>query len=317
MKALFKDLYRQYLEKGVSPTDFGQFKEELNHIPDEELWNVMIDMEKDATTEIGMPPMMKKQIRKEMHQIIWRRRWIQITKYAAVIALLVTSSLGVYSLLNTPETQQMITANVKSGSKSEIILPDGTKVQLNGATTITYDVNSSKQRLVQLSGEAFFDVAKNPEKPFVVSAKGYRIRVLGTKFNISAYKNSKEFETDLVEGCVHIYDPADIRNEVFLQPKEKAVLWGDRLMKRESDFDNEEYLKNGVVSFLSEPFGRVLNSVALWNDVNIKIERSVNATQRISGKFRQSDSLESILKALQGAMPFKYKIVSEEEIIIY
>ena len=58
MKALFKDLYRQYLEKGVSPTDFGQFKEELNHIPDEELWNVMIDMEKDATTEIGMPPMM-------------------------------------------------------------------------------------------------------------------------------------------------------------------------------------------------------------------------------------------------------------------
>lgn len=74
MKALFKDLYRQYLEKGVSPTDFGQFKEELNHIPDEELWNVMIDMEKDATTEIGMPPMMKKQIRKEMHQIIWRRR---------------------------------------------------------------------------------------------------------------------------------------------------------------------------------------------------------------------------------------------------
>ena len=94
-------------------------------------------------------------------------------------------------------------------------------------------------------------------------------------------------------------------------------MWGDRLMKRESDFDNEEYLKNGVVSFLSEPFGRVLNSVALWNDVNIKIERSVNTTQRISGKFRQSDSLESILKALQGAMPFKYKIVSEEEIIIY
>ena len=172
-------------------------------------------------------------------------------------------------------------------------------------------------RKIELDGATYFDVAKNPEKPFVVSAKGYRIRVLGTKFNISAYKNSKEFETDLVEGCVHIYDPADIRNEVFLQPKEKAVLWGDRLMKRESDFDNEEYLKNGVVSFLSEPFGRVLNSVALWNDVNIKIERSVNATQRISGKFRQSDSLESILKALQGAMPFKYKIVSEEEIIIY
>lgn len=66
-----------------------------------------------------------------------------------------------------------------------------------------------------------------------------------------------EDETDLVEGCVHIYDPADIRNEVFLQPKEKAVLWGDRLMKRESNFDNEEYLKTELSVFLSEPFGRV------------------------------------------------------------
>lgn len=219
MKALFKDLYRQYLEKGVSPTDFGQFKEELNHIPDEELWNVMIDMEKDATTEIGMPPMMKKQIRKEMHQIIWRRRWIQITKYAAVIALLVTSSLGVYSLLNTPETQQMITANVKSGSKSEIILPDGTKVQLNGATTITYDVNSSKQRLVQLSGEAFFDVAKNPDCPFRVIANGLQIEVVGTSFNVNTYKKAL-----LKHPCSPDrlkYQAAPFHKSIFLLPARK------------------------------------------------------------------------------------------------
>lgn len=56
MKALFKDLYRQYLEKGVSPTDFGQFKEELNHIPDEELWNVMIDMERMLRRKSGCLP---------------------------------------------------------------------------------------------------------------------------------------------------------------------------------------------------------------------------------------------------------------------
>ena len=210
----------------------------------------------------------------------------------------------------------MITA--PKGQRVKVDLPDGTVAWLSPCSSLRLSASfTESDRKVELDGATYFDVAKNPEKPFIVSAKGYRVRVLGTKFNISAYKNSAEFETDLVEGCVHIYDPADIRNEVFLQPKEKAVLWGDRLMKRESDFDNEEYLKNGIVSFLSEPFGRVLNSVALWNDVNFKIERSVNATQRISGKFRQSDSLESILKALQGAMPFKYKIVSEEEIIIY
>ena len=276
-------------------------------------------------------------------QLLFRKRLkraITVSlKYAAVFAVLVVGTFYTAKLYLSEEFGKSYTiVTAPKGQRVKIELPDGTIAWLS-LRILAYATSSSffqpriwrlpvvvlrfaasfneTDRKIELDGATYFDVAKNPEKPFVVSAKGYRIRVLGTKFNISAYKNSKEFETDLVEGCVHIYDPADIRNEVFLQPKEKAVLWGDRLMKRESDFDNEEYLKNGVVSFLSEPFGRVLNSVALWNDVNIKIERSVNATQRISGKFRQSDSLESILKALQGAMPFKYKIVSEEEIIIY
>lgn len=240
-------------------------------------------------------------------------------KYAAVFAVLIAGTFYVTKQYLSEEfgkNYTMITA--PKGQRVKVDLPDGTVAWLSPCSSLRLSASfNESDRKVELDGATYFDVAKNPEKPFIVSAKGYRVRVLGTKFNISAYKNSAEFETDLVEGCVHIYDPADIRNEVFLQPKEKAVLWGDRLMKRESDFDNEEYLKNGIVSFLSEPFGRVLNSVALWNDVIFKIERSVNATQRISGKFRQSDSLESILKALQGAMPFKYKIVSEEEIIIY
>ena len=256
-------------------------------------------------------------------QLLFRKRLkrtiIVSLKYAAVFAVLIAGTFYVTKQYLSEEfgkNYTMITA--PKGQRVKVDLPDGTVAWLSPCSSLRLSASfNESDRKVELDGATYFDVAKNPEKPFVVSAKGYRVRVLGTKFNISAYKNSAEFETDLVEGCVHIYDPADIRNEVFLQPKEKAVLWGVRLMKRESDFDNEEYLKNGIESFLSEPFGRVLNSVALWNDVNFKIERSVNATQRISGKFRQSDSLESILKALQGAMPFKYKIVSEEEIIIY
>lgn len=256
-------------------------------------------------------------------QLLFRKRLkrtITVSlKYAAVFAVLIAGTFYVTKQYLSEEfgkNYTMITA--PKGQRVKVDLPDGTVAWLSPCSSLRLSASfNESDRKVELDGATYFDVAKNLEKPFIVSAKGYRVRVLGTKFNISAYKNSAEFETDLVEGCVHIYDPADIRNEVFLQPKEKAVLWGDRLMKRESDFDNEEYLKNGIVSFLSEPFGRVLNSVALWNDVIFKIERSVNATQRISGKFRQSDSLESILKALQGAMPFKYKIVSEEEIIIY
>lgn len=315
MKALFKDLYRQYLEKGVSPTDFRQFKEELNHIPDEELWNVMIDMEKDATTEIGMPPMMKKQIRKEMHQIIWRRRWIQITKYAAVIALLVTSSFGVYSLLNTTDTQQMITANVKSGSKSEIILPDGTKVQLNGATTITYDVNNSKQRLVQLSGEAFFDVAKNPDCPFRVIANDLQIEVVGTSFNVNTYKKGV-VETSLLTGQIKI-SGGSFPQEYILTPGEKATYSSinNALKITQADVHVETGWCDDYLIFDSEPLIDVIEEIERWYGVEIELRCPQIGQDLLSGSFRH-ENIQNVIHSLSLQYKFKYEI-HKDKITIY
>ena len=79
MTTHFKNLYRQYIEQGIPSPDFGEFKKELSNMPDEELWNTMIDMDKDTTTEIKMPPMVKNQIQKELRLIIWKRRWRQFT----------------------------------------------------------------------------------------------------------------------------------------------------------------------------------------------------------------------------------------------
>ena len=114
MSPQFKKLYCQYIEKGITSSDIGKFRNELNNIPDEELWNTMIDMEND-TVEIKMPPMMKKQIRKELQQIIWRRRWLQYMKYAAIIAIILSSSFGLYTWMNNPESQ-MVAVTVRAGS---------------------------------------------------------------------------------------------------------------------------------------------------------------------------------------------------------
>ena len=197
-------------------------------MPDEELWNTMIDMDKDTTTEIKMPPMVKNQIQKELRLIIWKRRWQQFTKYAAVFALLITSVFGIYSLFETSDTKQMITANVKPGSKSEIILPDGTKVQLNGATTITYNVNNAKERLVQLSGEAFFDVVKNPDCPFRVIANDLQIEVVGTSFNVNTYKKNV-IETSLLTGRIKISGGS------LPQDNESRRTCDNRMVRRLSD----------------------------------------------------------------------------------
>lgn len=257
-----------------------------------------------------------------MRMILLRRAKRTLTlsmRYAAVFAVLIAVTYFATKKYVAHEWGKKYTVvTAPKGQRVKVDLPDGTVAWLSPCSRLRFAASfNEKDRQVELEGATFFDVAKNPDKPFVVSAKQYRVRVLGTKFNISAYASSPEFETDLVEGAVHIYDVTDARNELFLQPKEKAVVWGDKLVKRRSDFNNEEYLKNGVVSFQSEPFGWVIDRVSLWNDVRFTVKRSVDVTEKISGKFRQSDSVESILKALQGAISFKYEIVNDDEIIIY
>lgn len=256
-------------------------------------------------------------------QLVFRRRLkhtlVLSLKYAAVFALLIAVTFFVtkqYISRELGKSYTMITA--PKGQRVKVDLPDGTVAWLSPCSNIRFSGSFNEtDRSVELNGATFFDVAPNPDKPFVVAVKNYRIQVLGTKFNVSAYAESPDFETDLVEGSVHIYDTTNAKNELYLQPREKAILWGDRLIRRESDFNNEEYLKNGIVNFQSEPFGKVINSVSLWSGVTFTIARSVDATKLISGKFRQSDSVESILKALQGATSFQFVLVDDETIVIY
>lgn len=315
MTVRFKKLYRQYMEKGVPSSDFGEFKKELGNTPDEELWNVMMDMEKDSAPEIGMPPMMKKQIRKELHQIIWKRRWLQYAKYAAVIALLVTSSFGIYSLFETPSAQQMLTAHVKPGSKSEIILPDGTKVQLNGATTFAYDVDNSRQRLVRLSGEAFFEVAKNPDCPFRVIANDLQIEVTGTSFNVNTYKKDI-IETSLLTGQIKI-SGGSLPQTYVLTPGEKATYSGaDKELKiTKVDVHVETGWCGNYLIFDSEPLVDVIKKIERWYGVEIELRCPQIGQDLLSGSFRH-ESIENVIHSLSLQYKFKYEI-HKDKIIIY
>ncbi|WP_455593446.1 FecR family protein [Bacteroides sp.] len=294
---------------------------------DEALEKEFLQMQNLSALVGMMPQASDKEIsdkgKKHFMQMLFRKKLkrtlVFSMKYAAVFMLLIAATFFVTKRYISAEFAKNYTVvTAPKGQRVKVDLPDGTVAWLSPCSQIRFSSSfNDKDRQVELDGATFFDVAKNPEKPFIVSAKQYRVRVLGTKFNISAYAASPEFETDLVEGSVHIVDATNAQNELFLQPREKAVLWGDKLVKRKSDFNNEEYLKNGVVSFQSEPFGKVIDRVSLWNNVKFNIKRSVDVTTKISGKFRQSDSVESILKALQGATSFKYTIISEDEITIY
>lgn len=315
MTIRFKNLYNRYIEKGIPSSDFGEFKKELGNMTDEELWNAMLNQEKDSAMEIGMPPMMKKQVRKELHHIIWKRRWIQFAKYAAVIALLFTSSFGIYSLFETPDTQQIITADVKPGSKSEITLPDGTKVQLNGATTITYDIDYSRQRLVRLSGEAFFDVAKNPDCPFRVMANDLQIEVLGTSFNVNTYKKDI-IETSLLTGRIKISGGL-LPQEYILTPGEKATYSStDKVLKiTKADVHVETGWCDDYLIFDSEPLTDVIEKIERWYGVEIELRCPQIGQDRLSGSFRH-ESIQNVIRSLSLQYGFKYEI-HKDKITIY
>ena len=114
---------------------------------------------------------------------------------------------------------------VKPGSKSKIILPDGTIVRLNGSSTLSYNKDFNKKiREVKLDGEAYFDVIKDMTNPFIVHTSGIDIKVLGTLFDVKSYQQDSMIETTLLRDCTEVYtkdDPSTPR--VILKPNEKLI----------------------------------------------------------------------------------------------
>lgn len=198
-------------------------------------------------------------------------------------------------------------------------LPDGTSVWLSPQSKIKIPNEfNRKNRMVELNGEGYFEVTKNAKKPFIVKTQLFNIQVLGTRFNVFAYagKESK-FETCLVEGRVLVYNKNNKNEKVYLNPHEKVSLVNNRMVVSTSNFDNEEYLKSGIFSFRSKPFGEILSYLTLWYNVQFNFTGDVKLDERISGKIRQSEDVDNILIALQGVYHFKFKKTDDEHYEIY
>ena len=141
----------------------------------------------------------------------------ELAKVAAIFILAFTI---VYSFLinEDNDSAKMQTIFVPPGQRAELTLTDGTKVWLNAKTTFTFpDKFTANNRRVTLDGEGYFDVTKNPEKPFIVNTERYDIKVMGTEFNVTAYSGSSVFETSLLKGAVEVFSPAK-NTKVSLEP---------------------------------------------------------------------------------------------------
>ncbi len=188
------------------------------------------------------------------------------------------------------------TMSTPKGGQYKLILPDGTNVWLNAASSITYPtVFAGKEREVKITGEVYFEVAKNEQKPFIVKTHDESIRVLGTEFNVNSYVDEPFIKTSLVEGVVSIANkilhPGEAyRNGIITKTNiEQDVAW-----------------KMGFFNFDNTDLGSMLRQISRWYDINI-VYSSAIPDLRFEGRVRRDLSLSQMLRLLDN-LEVKYKV---------
>ena len=242
----------------------------------------------------------------------------RISTYAAVamFAAAITSTVFIFS---SREYDDRITSYVGGdGLEADVVvLPDGTRVSLGTRTSFSYDSRYGKsERIVQLEGEAYFEVAKNKKIPFFVNTEINRVKVVGTHFNVCAYKGSNEFETTLIEGIVDIYP---IGSDQVITRLTKDEFFGSYNGKyKKTTLPSYEYLrwKEGLYCFDDAPFNSLLNKLEKYYNVNISVRNLNILNYRCTGKFKEQDGIEHILKVIQKDHKFTYSINEEKDSII-
>lgn len=193
----------------------------------------------------------------------------------------------------------------KSGQMAQVKLPDGTHVFLNANSCLEYpDRFSDEKREVRIDGEAYFEVARNEKKPFVVNTLRSKVRVLGTKFYVEDYAGSDISRTSLIEGSVEV---AMGNKTVRLTPNQTVTLDnGKMVVSAIEDFETYRW-REGLICLKNKEFTDVMKIFEKYYGVQIILSPNKKFKSLISGKFRLSDGVEHALRVLQQNMAFTYE----------
>jgi transmembrane sensor len=202
------------------------------------------------------------------------------------------------------EVNQVITPR---GGQYQIVLSDGTRVWLNSATTLKYPpVFSGKERKVVLTGEAYFEVAKNKAMPFKVSANGMDVQVLGTHFNVSGYREDNNVRTTLLEGSVKLSNRSG--ELAMLKPGQQGTLINNdaKFSIKNTDVENAVAWKNGFIAFDHENIQTIMKEISRWYDVDVIFQGNVTG-KIFGGTVSRFKDVDEVLKTLEltGSIHFK------------
>jgi transmembrane sensor len=241
-----------------------------------------------------------------------------IIQYAAIFLLITTSTFFVTRALFTQanDEQELNTLYVPAGQRAQLTLHDGTQVWLNSQSTLIYPSKFSKnKREVSLEGEAYFNVAEDRKKPFVVSTQQLTMEVLGTEFNVDSYKKNGYTRIALVNGSIKVRETSKKGQSILLSPNQQ-ITFSNNLMRHEKLSDPEHLLwRDGIYAFNNARLIQIIEKLELYYDTQIEIEDPEIFNTRYTGKFRQRDGIDEILHILQKTQSFNILKDREKNII--
>lgn len=238
--------------------------------------------------------------------------WVEFIKVAAIILITFLGTKTFFDWKEEPTTMQ--TVIVPAGQRTELLLADGTKVWLNSRSKLKFPNQFQKgSRNVELEGEGYFEVTHKDKIPFTVHTSQYNVKVLGTEFNVKAYK--EQFEASLLKGCVEISN-TNKSQTVRLKPNEQVISDKGQLVRSIIQDKNYFRWREGLLCLDDESIGSLIEKLELYYDVDIVVQRPSLMQYHYSGKFRIRDGVEHVLKVLQLKHNFTYTKNEDLNLII-
>jgi ferric-dicitrate binding protein FerR (iron transport regulator) len=252
-----------------------------------------------------------------IHESLTKRKDIKLKYWIGTAAALLVVAFGFFFALRTTTPHAFEALTTSRGETRQVQLPDGSLVTLNAASTLKYAVNflKLKQRIVELSGEAYFEVTKDKKHPFIVKTAHQKIEVLGTRFNVSAYKEDKSTITTLFEGSIKIFYTKNNASQALI-PGQKAVLNGGTFSIGTTKVENDLAWKNGVFCFDNDSLQSVMNKISRWYDVDIVYLGKIESYEEtFNGRISKSVDLQRILRIIEQVGQLQFT-VKEHKIIV-
>lgn len=264
----------------------------------------------------------RQRIRKEEEGPVGVHRGVSVVwkyiSFAASLGLLVALSVLAFQREEKEVQMAWVEVSAVPGAKTQVLLPDSSRVWLNEKARIRYpQAFSGEERRVEFTGEALFEVSKDRRRPFIVRVEGMRVKVLGTVFNIFEDPASDRIETTLLEGQIALFKESNVtgRADLILEPAQQAVF--DKRSGKMELYPVRTALytawKDRNFSFEKNTLEEIMTALERAFHVKIRIESESLKERRLTARFTHEESLEEILSVLQ--FPGHYQYDKEKGII--